>query len=115
MTVTAGTCGPTIAFALASGFGRPIENPSAVSANDSGSGNTGCGSLPNTSPLNQRFVGGTRPAASRTGVSFAAAEWSIFATSAAGSTTGSAASGGPSATARPSGPPAAPTEVLVTR
>ena len=62
---------PMIVFSDAVTCGRPIANPVSVSCADSGIGNTGCGWSPKTRPENQRFVGGTRPSASRVGEIFA--------------------------------------------
>ncbi len=45
--------------------GTPNSNPAPVRLNASGSGKTGCGASPKTSPENHRFVGGMRPSARR--------------------------------------------------
>ena len=60
----AGACPPAMFFAVVTTVGWPKVIPVPVSPKDSGSGKTGWAS-PNTKPENQRFVGGTSPAASR--------------------------------------------------
>ena len=60
-----------IVFSDAVTCGRPSANPVSVNAADNGIGNTGWGWSPKASPENQRFVGGTRPSASRVGATFA--------------------------------------------
>ena len=68
VTSTIGAFVPMMVFFVVVTVGNPNVSPSSVSAKDSGSGYTGWGASPNTSPENHRFVGGMSPSARRTGM-----------------------------------------------